>query len=115
MLGSRKLGQRVPTLTTFLVDEGIEDPNTTKSGPSSAHQQNAILMAFRWQANDGPTLNAGFVALGLSRGSGPVFLRNPIAVIFQVGPNPWLSSGSAHECIYISTSQLFKRVYQYTV
>ena len=35
-----------PTLTTFFcfvtvlffVDEGIEDPNTTISGPSSAHQ-----------------------------------------------------------------------------
>ena len=26
----------------FLVDEGIEDPNTTKNGPSSARQRNAI-------------------------------------------------------------------------
>ena len=33
-----------PTLTTFfdIVDEGREDPNTTKSGPSSARQQNAM-------------------------------------------------------------------------
>ena len=26
----------------FLVDEGIEDPNTTINGPSSARQRNAI-------------------------------------------------------------------------
>ena len=36
-----------------LVDEGREDPNTTISGPSSARQRNAILMAFRWCAGDG--------------------------------------------------------------
>ena len=47
----------------FLVDEGREDPNTTISGPSLACQQNAIKMAFCWRANDGPTSNAGFVAL----------------------------------------------------
>ena len=34
----------------FLVDEGRKDPNTTISGPTSARQQ-------------GPTLNAGLVAL----------------------------------------------------
>ena len=38
---------------TFLVDEVREDPNTTISGPSSARQC----------AGDGPTLNAGLVAL----------------------------------------------------
>ena len=43
------------------------DPNTTISGPSSARQRNAILMAFRWRADDGLTLNAGSVAS--SRGS----------------------------------------------
>ena len=37
----------------FLVDEGIEDLNTTISGPSSAHQRNAIfagvpMMAQHW-------------------------------------------------------------------
>ena len=31
----------------FFLGEGKEDLNTTKSGPSSAHQRNAILMAFR--------------------------------------------------------------------
>ena len=35
---------------------------TTKSG------------AFRWRADDGPTLNAGLVAVGFLRGSRPVLL-----------------------------------------
>ena len=60
--------RRVITLTTFfsffsLVDEGRCDSNTTKSGPSSAHNRNAIKMAFRWWDEDDPTLNAGLVAL----------------------------------------------------
>ena len=29
------------SLFYFLVDDGREDPNTTKSGPSSMHQHNA--------------------------------------------------------------------------
>ena len=37
----------------ILVDERREDPNTNKSGPSSARQWNAISMAFRWRADDG--------------------------------------------------------------
>ena len=44
---------------TFLVDGGREDSNTTISGSSSARQRNAVQMAF----NDGPTLNAGLLAL----------------------------------------------------
>ena len=40
-----------------------EDRNATKSGPSSARQRNAIEMAFRWHADNGPPLNAGLVAL----------------------------------------------------
>ena len=38
-----------PTLTCFLYvfDEGREDPNSTKSGPSSARQRNAISLAGR--------------------------------------------------------------------
>ena len=41
-----------PTLTTFfLVGEGRDDPNTTKSGPSTARKRN------------GPTLISGVVAL----------------------------------------------------
>ena len=70
-----------PTLTTFfflrfLVNERWVDQNTTLSGPSSARQRNAILMAFRWRADDGPTLNSGSVAS--SSGSGLGLLRNPI-------------------------------------
>ena len=38
------LSEGGPTLTFFLVDEMREDPNSTKSGPSSARQNNAILM-----------------------------------------------------------------------
>ena len=41
---------------------GKEDPNTALIGLSSARQRNAIEMAFRWCADDGPTLNAGLVA-----------------------------------------------------
>ena len=32
-------------------------------GPSCARQQNAIEMAFRWRADNDPSLNAGLVAL----------------------------------------------------
>ena len=53
----------VHALHVFLVDVGIEDPNVTINGPSSACQRNVISMAFRWRADDGPTLNAGLVVL----------------------------------------------------
>ena len=55
MRGSRKFfSEEVHILITFfLVDIGIEDTNTSKSGPSSARQL--------WRADDGPSLNAGFV------------------------------------------------------
>ena len=43
--------------------ETREDTNTTVSGPSSARQRSAIYMAFRWRADDGPTLKAVLVAL----------------------------------------------------
>ena len=71
-----------PILTSFFVDEGKrEDPNNTKSGPLSAHLRNAIWMTFRWQADDGLTLNAGLIALWFFRGSGKPY----IFVIFQGG------------------------------
>ena len=56
-------------------------------------------MAFRWRADDGPSLNAGSVASQFFRGSGPELLRNPIFVIFQGGGGvrtPGPPSGSAH-------------------
>ena len=43
-----------------------EDPNTYKSGPSSARHQNAILMGFPWRPDDGPTLNAGLAVCDFS-------------------------------------------------
>ena len=45
------------------VDDVRKDPNSTKIGPSSARQRNAILMAFHWRTVDGPTFNAGVKAL----------------------------------------------------
>ena len=69
MRGSRKFCQRgsnfdnVFLFFLHVIDEGREDPITTISGLSSARQRNAIKMAFHWRADDGPTLNAGLVAL----------------------------------------------------
>ena len=69
MCRSRKFCQRgskfdyVEFDNVFLVDEGIEDPNITINGPSSARQRNANKMGFYWRADNGPTLNAGLVAL----------------------------------------------------
>ena len=85
-------------MTTFVfkVDEGREDPSPTLSGPSSACQQNAIKwrMAFRWHANECPTLNAGFAAAILS-GSGHVLLENPTFCDFS-GGGGGSGPGSAH-------------------
>ena len=46
--------------TSFLVDEGRADPykRAIISPPAKRH-----LMAFRWRSDDGPTLDAGLVAL----------------------------------------------------
>ena len=54
------------------------------SWPSSTRQRNAIKIAFRWRADDGPTLNADLVALWFFRGSGPVLVRNPICLRFSL-------------------------------
>ena len=67
MRGSRKLFQRRSkfkyNVRFFIVDKGIEDPNTAINWTSSADQRNSIEMAFLWRADDGPTFNAGLVAL----------------------------------------------------
>ena len=101
MCGSRKFCYRGVqfwrVFCLFVFYEGRADPNSTKSGPSSARQRNAIkwnaiLMAFRWRADYGPTLNAGLVAFTVifqgSRTS--ILLRNPICLWFfrEVGPDP---------------------------
>ena len=61
MGGSRKFCQRGSKFDFFfffflLVGEWIEDPNTAIDRPTSAHQRNAISMAFRWRADDDPIL-----------------------------------------------------------
>ena len=38
-------------LFSFFFDEGRKDSNTTITGPSTACQQNAVQMAFRWRAD----------------------------------------------------------------
>ena len=100
--GSKNFIRGGPTLTTFffLVDEGWEDPNTTICGPISARQRNAILMAFRWRADDGPTLNAGLVALCFSGDPDQFCYETLYFCDFSGGGGPDLlpppPSGSAH-------------------
>ena len=53
---SEKIVREGPTLTFFLVGEG-RDPNITFSWSSSARQRNAIQMAFRLRADDGPNVH----------------------------------------------------------
>ena len=67
--GSRNFCQRGSNFDNFLLfDERRDDPNITKSGPSSL------------------TLSYALVALRFFRGSGPVLLRNPyFFAIFQGG------------------------------
>ena len=91
MRRSRKFFQRGSNFDyvySFLVDKGREDSNITISGPSSARQQNAIYMAFRWRADVGPL--GSFVAL--------LWIRTSISKKhYSGGPDPQPPSGSAHE------------------
>ena len=48
-------------------------------------------MAFRWRADDGTTLNAGFVDSRFSRKFGPVWLKKPICLRFLKGSEPSVS------------------------
>ena len=89
----------------FLLDEGIEDPNTTKKMPSSARQR-----AFRWRADDGQTLNTGLVAV-IFQG-----IRTSIAKKPYIIPVLWFfggwevqtpaSSVSAHDLLVQMKAQL---------
>ena len=60
-------------------------------------------MAFRWRADDGPTLNAGLVVLKISGDPvHPVLLRNSILL----GGGGGGGGGSAHgtgQCIHLFT------------
>ena len=74
MRGSRKFCQIGSIFENLFFLFFFRDPSTTMSGPSSARQRNAAIigppakrhymhyMAFRWRADDGPTLKAGLVA-----------------------------------------------------
>ena len=83
------LTEGVQVWRRILVDEGREDPNTTKSGPQSDV--------------DCPTLNADLIALWFFKDRTSI-AKNPYSfVIFQVGGVDTLSpSGSAH--VMLSTS-----------
>ena len=104
MCGSRKFRQResnsdmffflffVVVFFLFFVfcvsDDERGDQNNTKSGPISTHKRNAITVAFRWRAYDGPTLNAGLVLQGIRTS---IAKKPYIFVIFQCvgrGPDP---------------------------
>ena len=65
MRGSRKFCQRGSNPDNFFLmkRERIRNSTKCKRGLSMARQRNTILMVFRWRADDGPTLNAGLVAL----------------------------------------------------
>ena len=60
----------------FLIDEGREDSNSTKNRPVKCH----LKLSIRWRFDDGPTMDAGLVALRFSRDSRQVLQRNPIAL-----------------------------------
>ena len=51
---------------------------TEKRGVGKTTISRPSFKSFHLRADDGPTWNAGLVALGFFRGSGPVLLRNPI-------------------------------------
>ena len=54
------------------------DPNTTEIGLSSARQQNAIKMAFRWRGNDVPDIEYWLGSFVIFKGIWTLLLRNPI-------------------------------------
>ena len=90
MFGSRKFCQRgsnSDNVFFFLVDQGREDQNITKSGPLLARQENLI----KWCFADGQKLNSGLVfqriwtsiakkpyILWFFRGSGPPVAPPPL-------------------------------------
>ena len=75
MRGSRKFCQRGSNFDVFFFNfdvffrfffslmKGRRVQIPLLAGHHRPRQRNAIQMEFRWHADDGPTLNAGFVAL----------------------------------------------------
>ena len=96
MRGSRKFCQRGSNFNFFLFfDEGRNDSNTTISGPSTARQRNAIQMVFRWRADGGPILNAGFFT------GDPTNIAKKL-YIYVIGSGPPVpTSGSTHVYVFI--------------
>ena len=105
MHGSRKICQRGPTLTLFflLVDKGREDPSTTISGSSSAHQRNAI----KWRFSGVPMIAQNEWRLGRCDSHGIrtcIARKRYIFVIFQGGGVvriPCPHSRYTHGVVYI--------------
>ena len=83
---SRKFSQRGSNSdNVFLADERRDDPKSTKSGPSSALQRNAIYLngvslAGRWWPNIECSIGSLVVLQGTSIAKTPIFF-----VIFQGG------------------------------
>ena len=64
MPGSRKFCQRESKFDGFfLIDGGDRGSKYRFNWAIIGPPANAFEMAFRWRADDGPTLNAGLVAL----------------------------------------------------
>ena len=78
------------SIMLFLVDKGMDDPNTAINGPSSAHQQNAIEMAFHWRADDRwHYIECWLGSFVIFQGIRTSIAKKPyIFVIFQGGPDP---------------------------
>ena len=89
---TESFGRGSPILTFF---RRWEDPNTHLKRaiivPPAKRHLNGVSLAGRWWQ----TLNASFVALWFSRGSGPILLINPICCDFSGGggggPDPPVS------------------------
>ena len=91
----------------FLVDEGrgIQIPLKV------SHHRPASEMAFRWPADDGPTLNAGLVVCCFQGFQTSIAKKPYIFVIFQGGPDPCPPSGSTHVCSTFSANKVKKKIH----
>ena len=101
MRGSRGQGVRPPPPWKITDPDPLKNHKATKPafnvGPSSARQRNAILMSFRWRADDGPLI------VYLDPPS-PYQLENnnkrKRKNVLKVGPPLTKLSGSAHNWAY---------------
>ena len=85
---SRKFCQRGSITLTYIFDEWSEDPNTTKSRPSSVFSKNSVSLASPWW----PNIEYWLGSLVSFQGIGASISKKPyISVIFQDGPDPlWM-------------------------